>query len=218
MIRNLNNRQKLLLCASPVWVIVMIIIFPLLTYHFGNLRGFLAALFVYWFVLCLGFGLAMTGPENLANIYRRPAISNRHQYLNLALAIFPVFMVFFAVFLKDIAVFSLQVYALAALIALINGSLEELFWRGAFLQNFPKNWRLAVAFPWVLFTTWHIALALSYGVSYEGGATALIGGAGFLGLIWAFISWRSRSIFLSSLSHIAVNFFAFSGLIYANYF
>ncbi|WP_428539543.1 CPBP family intramembrane glutamic endopeptidase [Profundibacter sp.] len=109
-----------------------------------------------------------------------------------------------------------RILLLATLFAIINGTAEELFWRGAFIQHFPQNARYAVIYPLVLFTAWHIALALIKGVHYQGGALALIGGAAIMGLLWSVLAWRTKSIYLSTLSHIGVNMMAFPAVLLAN--
>lgn len=72
-------------------------------------------------------------------------------------------------------------------------------------------------YPLILFTAWHIALALLPGIHYEGGAGALIGGAGFLGLLWGLAVWRTRDLRSVTIAHVLTNTFAFSGLVLANW-
>jgi len=45
---------------------------------------------------------------------------------------------------------------------------------------------------------------------------ALIGGAAILGLFWAILTWRTKSIYLSTLSHIGVNMLALPGVFLTN--
>ena len=119
-------------------------------------------------------------------------------------------------FVKDIPALTPRLLALSAIFALINATSEELFWRGAFLKHFQKDARFAVGFPLLFFTLWHIALVQIPGVQIQGGAISLLGGAAAMGLIWGWLSWSTRSIYLSTLSHFGVNFFAFTGVILAN--
>jgi membrane protease YdiL (CAAX protease family) len=203
--------QNTLLVATPLIVLVLIYLFPALTHSLGNPRGLAIALAIYWGVVCFGFGLSIIGPRNLKRLYARPKTA-----LNLALAILPVVPVFFAAFLPVMASLSPRILLLATLFAILNGSAEELFWRGAFIRHFPQDARYAILYPLVLFTAWHIALALIKGAHYQGGALALIGGAGIMGLLWGVLAWRTKSIFLSTLSHIGVNMMAFPAVLLAN--
>jgi len=198
--------QKILLVATPMIVLLLIYLFPVLTHSLGNPRGLAISLAIYWGVVCFGFGLSIIGPRNLKRLYARPKTANA---LNLALAILPVLLVFFAAFLPVVTTLTPRILLLATLFAIINGTAEELFWRGAFLRHFPQDARYAVAYPLVLFTTWHIALALIKGAQYQGGALTLIGGAAIMGLLWGVLAWRTKLIYLPTLSHIGVNMMAF---------
>lgn len=205
--------QKTLLVATPLIVLLLIYLFPALTHSLGRSRGMAIALAIYWGAVCFGFGLTIIGPRNLKCLYTRPKTANA---LNLALAILPVMLVFFAAFLPITATLTPRILLLATLFAIINGTAEELFWRGAFIRHFSQDARYAVAYSLVLFTTWHIALALIKGANYQGGALALIGGAAIMGLLWGILAWRTKSVYLSTLSHIGVNMMAFPAVLLAN--
>ena len=69
-----------------------------------------------------------------------------------------------------------------------------------------------------LFTLWHVPLALSAGIIFDGGALALIGGAGALGLLWSWIAWRTGSVFWTSIAHVLTNVLTFWVLFNANQF
>jgi len=205
--------QKTLLVATPLIVLLLIYLFPALTHSLGSPRGVAIALAIYWGVVCFGFGLTIIGPRNPKRLYARPKTANA---LNLALAILPVALVFFAAFLPVTASLSPRILLLATLFAIINGSAEELFWRGAFIRHFPQDARYAIIYPLVLFAAWHIALALIKGAQYQGGAVVLVGGAAIMGLLWGVLAWRTKSIYLSTLSHIGVNMMAFPAVLLAN--
>ena len=205
--------QKTLLVATPLIVLLLIYLFPALTHSLGKSRGLAISLAIYWGVVCFGFGLSIIGPRNLKRLYTRPKTANT---LNLALAILPVLLVFFAAFLPVVTTLTPRILLLATLFAIINGTAEELFWRGAFLRHFPHDPRYVIAYPLVLFSTWHIALTLIKGAQYQGGALTLIGGAAIMGLLWGILAWRTKSVYLSTLSHIGVNMMAFPAVLLAN--
>ncbi len=212
-----SPKQKTLLVATPLIVLLLICLFPALTHSLGTARGVGIALMLYWGGVCYGFGLAMVGRKNLKRLYARPDnLRSKANTLNLALAILPVALVFFTAFLPTATGITPRILLLAALVAVINATAEELFWRGAFLVRFPQNARYAIVFPLVLFVAWHIALALIKGGHYQGGAVALLGGAAIMGLIWAILAWRTKSIYLSTLSHIGVNLLALPGVFLTN--
>ncbi|MNT80398.1 hypothetical protein D3C72_2198490 [compost metagenome] len=61
----------------------------------------------------------------------------------------------------------------------------------------------------MLFTAWHAPLALSHGISFDGGWLYLEGEAAALGLLWSWIAWRTGSVFYVSIAHGLTNIFAF---------
>ena len=69
-----------------------------------------------------------------------------------------------------------------------------------------------------MFSGWHIALTLIRGMVYTGGNIALLAGASFMGVLWGFIAYKTKSVRYTTVAHIITNFFAFSGLIYENWF
>lgn len=95
-------------------------------------------------------------------------------------------------------------------IALVNGTMEELFWRHALLDDTSN--KVAMVLAVVFFGAWHLALLAAKGITLEGGPPALIGGALFLGAIWMWARIRTGKPLLGIYSHIAMNFFAFSQL------
>jgi hypothetical protein len=122
----------------------------------------------------------------------------------------------FIAFLPSIPGLTVAMWGLLCLSALCNGVLEEAFWRGVFVSQFDDIWR-AYVLPCTFFVLWHVTLAAMPGMHYHGGGTALIGGAAVFGIVWGFVSWRQRSIFITTIAHVLVNFFAFSGLILENW-
>lgn len=72
--------------------------------------------------------------------------------------------------------------------------------------------------PTILFSCWHIALLFANGITYSGGAPALVGGASFMGFLWGFVMFKTKNIKIVITAHVLTNFFAFSQLLYDNWF
>lgn len=214
----LRPSQKTLLVLSPVVVMVLIYLFPTLTHVFDRTRGLIIAFVLYWVGICFVMGLVFTRPVRFGKLYARPAGFGTADYIVLLLlTCLPVLLVFMISFLPNMTGATPKLLALAALLALINGTLEELFWRGAFISQFLHSFRFAVLYPLVLFTAWHISLGLIKGASFHGGIFALLAGAAIMGLLWGWLTWKTKSIYLSTLSHIGVNFFAFTEVLHSNF-
>ena len=102
--------------------------------------------------------------------------------------------------------------------SVINGTVEEVFWRGTFIYRYPNNIFKSFLFPCIFFIIWHISLASINEVQYQGGALGLIGGAFFGGIIWGLVAYKEKSILYTIITHILVNFLGFTGLIIDNWF
>lgn len=107
---------------------------------------------------------------------------------------------------------------IAFFFALINGTLEEMFWRGVFNRVFYNKILLAYIYPTIFFGIWHIALYYAKGIEYQGGFASLVGGSFFMGILWGWIAYKTKSIKVIATAHVITNFFAFTGMIFENWF
>ena len=55
-------------------------------------------------------------------------------------------------------------------------------------------------------------------MKYQGGVASLVGGAFFMGVLWGLVAYKTRSIKVVTIANIIADFFAFTGLIYENWF
>lgn len=169
--------------------------------------GFLFSLTAYWLFFCL----PVIGWHALRHNDGR-LLSERLAWRNwfVPLLLFAqVFLVSLATFVPNTAMLTSGGMWLAILIALINGPLEELAWRGGFMSAFRDRPILGFWLGWLLFCAWHLPLGLSHGMIFEGGTLVLVGGAAIMGLFWSWIAWRTGSVFYVALAHMLTNVFAF---------
>ncbi|UYN98678.1 MAG: CPBP family intramembrane metalloprotease [Devosia sp.] len=169
--------------------------------------GYLFTLTFYWLFFCLpviGWH-ALSGNDGRLFSEKLPW----RDWWIIPLLLLQVSVVAVVNFAPNTAMLSHGGMYLALLIALINGPLEEIAWRGGFLATFRDRPRLGFWLGLGLFTLWHVPLALAAGLVYDGGAAALIGGAAVLGLFWAWITWRTGSVFYTAIAHALTNIFAF---------
>jgi membrane protease YdiL (CAAX protease family) len=137
----------------------------------------------------------------------------------IALAAFlPAFGTFFVAFLPNAAMLTFSTGVLLVLTAVINGSVEELYWRGLYLVEYPSDTRTGFIFSWLLFGAWHISLWFSRGVIFADGFFALVGGAFGLGLLWTWSARSSGNLRTVIPAHILTNLFAFTALFVDNGF
>lgn len=104
----------------------------------------------------------------------------------------------------------LWIITVMAACAALNGTLEELFWRGTVLQDDATRSDQAVQIA--LFTGWHIALLFATGVVITGGAAGLLGGALIGGLLWTASRMQTGTVGFGVVAHVGLNLFAFTEL------
>lgn len=218
--KKINKKQFILLCVPPILCISMLVLMPFLTNRIGKTAGYVAGFCIYWFIFCFPVSLySSNGFSKLKGIYSQKSnITATKKNIYYLLAFMPCVATFFVVFKEYASIAGVQVLAIALLFALINGTFEEMFWRGVFNKVFNNNIFLAYIYPSVFFGIWHIALYLAKGMIYQGGFPSLVGGSFFMGLLWGWVAYKTKSIKVVTAVHIITNFFAFTGMIFENWF
>jgi uncharacterized protein len=162
----------------------------------------------YW-VLLLVLSFIILGKSGVVRVVVCRAGLKGPLWLLLAL---PVVLAFgFGPFAKRLPLLTPSVVLLSTALALVNASIEELFWRGVYLDSF-SNLRMACLFPALGFAIWHFA-PLSV-LPYNKGAVFFVLSAFLLGLFWGFVAFKTKSIGWNIVSHFLVDFSGFGALLY----
>ncbi|MBJ3786498.1 CPBP family intramembrane glutamic endopeptidase [Devosia sediminis] len=199
-----TGKQVALTAHAALLIGALFFIVPALT-GWDSHGGYLLALTFYWLFFCLPV-IGWHALEGNDGRLFSEKIAWRDWWI-LPLLVLQVGLVAIINFVPNTSILSQGGMYLALLIAFINGPVEEIAWRGGFLGTFRDRPRLGFWLGWALFVTWHVPLAMSVGIVFDGGAMALIGGAAALGLLWAWIAWRTGSVFYVSLAHGLTNVF-----------
>ena len=212
-----NNKLTLLISSIillPFTFSVFQVSSSLLSPQWGYLSGF-----IFYWVYALAFILYITG-LNRAKWKSMLGGSKNHPraFILQALAFVPVVGVFFISFLPNINQLSLSAAILLVVMAIVNGLIEEVYWRGLYLLEYKNDWRIGLLAATLLFAVWHISLWFSKGMLYQGGFGALVGGALIMGLLWAWVTRSVGNIRACVAAHILVNLFAFTALLVQNGF
>jgi membrane protease YdiL (CAAX protease family) len=109
---------------------------------------------------------------------------------------------------------TLSIVGLSALLAAVNGLLEELLWRGVYISRFGDSVVWGHVYPAIGFAAWHYAPLSIHGNSAPGGAMAFIAVAGIVGLLWGWLARNTRSIRWTAAAHILFDFSGLGGRFY----
>lgn len=216
--------MKKLSIYSPIdpHLVISLLIVPLTLFCFmllpillGLWKGYLLSFGVYWFFCLLHGSKLKVG--SMKALYRLPSFNNRSAITYL-LCFMPALGAFIVSFLPAVKHFSPLLLVLVMLASLINGFVEEYYWRATFLSRYRQQIRRAYLIPAGLFGLWHISVWAAPGMLYQGGFAALVGGACFMGLLWGYVAYRHQQVLMVTIAHILTNFFAFTGLVADNFF
>jgi CAAX protease family protein len=196
----MTSSQLKLVGASLLLVLAMALIVGPLTSTLGPLWGYLAVFAIYWIGFCLPVSIIFgRGPETIPLTLGRSTVL-WVPIVSLGLPIAAT--VGGGLLLLD--KFPYSIMALALVAAAINGPLEELAWRRSFRAN--SHGRLGFELLGLaLFVLWHVPLLQSAGISFDGGAMGLVGGAAALGAVWMFMVRATNSMGWAMLSHGLLN-------------
>lgn len=218
--KNISKKQFILLCIAPILCISMLFLIPFFTDKIGKTAGYIIGFCIYWFVFCIPATLYISEDfKSLKEIYlQKLTIPTAMKKVKYMLAFAPCLATFFVVFKETAPKVEFKVLVIALAFGLINATIEEVFWRGTFNKAFNNNVYFAYIYPSVFFGIWHISLYFAKGIVYQGGFASLVGGSFFMGILWGWIAYKTKSIKIVTLAHIITNFFAFTGLIFENWF
>ncbi len=195
----------------PLALAMLVAILPgvaavhLLTGWLGPLAGHAVGLALY---LVLIGGLSLRGLDPAA---RAALISHARPPRMLALVAFVpvVVLAWTALASLEGSAFPPALLLVVAVFALVSGTLEEVFWRGALI---PVPDREAVVASWALFTAWHVVFIFARGVDHLGGGAGLILGAALMGAIWLALRLQTGVLGPGIAAHVAFNLFLFTDL------
>jgi membrane protease YdiL (CAAX protease family) len=214
----MKDKKRILVISSIVLLPFTFIFFQTTTRLLAPKWGYVTGFLGYW-LYCLLTAWIVSGSDwnYLKGMWVQSRNNKYHTWINLA-AFIPAFGVFFVSFLPNVSSLTLSAGALLIFMGLLNGAIEELYWRGLYLLEYPDNPRIGFILSWLLFGAWHTSLWFARGMIYKEGFLALVGGAYGLGLIWTWVARSNENLRAVVPAHILANFFAFTALFVDNGF
>jgi hypothetical protein len=210
----LTPRQMVLLATPPILWGTTYVAFKRLGERFGATRGYLGGFLFYWICWCLLLPLWIVGPRKLRDMFResRPRLG-KPAWLGVTLLGGPVIAPYAAVVASpaEAKEADLKTILYSAAFSLVNGTMEEVLWRGAYVALFPENWLWGYVYPSVGFGVWHLSPQVIFPYKGPGGAVGFATAAVFLGASWGWVAKQTRSIRWTALAHILNDFPGLAG-------
>lgn len=204
------NRKYLLLVLPVLLIGTTSLVFYGAAVLINPPSGYLIGFLFYWTVWCIIIPSAVfkrsimdyfRGTKNIFTLRNLPWI---------ILLLITIIVPFFTTFLKELFTVPPAVFLLAIPFATVHGFCEELFWRGLYIKEFPRDPLWAIIIPSVFFSLWHLAPQLAIkGVPLAPFILSTLP----LGLTYAFVSYFTKSAFWSAVGHSISGIFALSGLL-----
>jgi len=214
----MQDKKRALLISSLILLPFTFSLLQITTLTLGPKWGYITGFIGYW-IYCLLTAWFMSGSDR--NYFRGMWDQQREikyaKWIGFA-AFIPALGVFFVSFLPNVARLTISTGILLLVMAVLNGSIEEFYWRGLYLLEYRDNARIGFFLSTLLFGAWHFSVWSARGMVYKDGMLALIGGAYVMGLLWAWVARAQGNIRAVVSAHVLVNLFAFTSLFLDNGF
>jgi len=192
-----SRKQNIAIFASVILIGSTYLLFQQVSRIFGDTLGWYIGLVLYWLIWCGAFTLWLIGKQNLRRIIRPRRLT------------LPVFLLLMIPIVGSLSYklipgmdYGQEKFWLALMVistALGNGFFEEVLWRGAYMELFPKNILFRIFWPSIWFALWHYVPA---SVSPGGNVIALMIGSGMFGFYLSYLAWKTNTIWWCIVAHI----------------
>jgi membrane protease YdiL (CAAX protease family) len=209
---NRTTLKKRILLVLPILLLMSTaLVFLSLSQWFGRELGYLLGFTFYWVMWCLIVPLILLGKHGFSSLFREEIpLFRKENWLPISLLIATTIGAFFMFFIPNIAITPIPIIIIGILVAIINGTFEEILWRGLYVKIFPNKVLLGLIYPSIGFAVWHISPQLVF--PSEGGIIGVmifIISTFFLGFCYGWVSYKTRSIKWNALSHSINSILAF---------
>jgi membrane protease YdiL (CAAX protease family) len=207
-----TSSQIALLAAPPVLLGTTYFAYKELATRLGPARGYLVGFLFYWVCWCFLLSLLTVGIDGLREMFRVPQpMFGKPNWLGLLLLLGPPLVMYVTTFPVEVKGAGLRVIIYSILFALVNGAMEEVLWRGAYITAFPNSWLWAYLYPSMWFGLWHLSPQVVHPSEMAGGAIAFALMSICLGLVWGWVAKTTGSIRWTVVAHILLNFAGLAG-------
>jgi hypothetical protein len=121
--------------------------FRFLNHRLSTTWAYFGGFLFYWIVWCLLLPIGLLGPTGLSNLFRPVAPFGEPWWLGVGCLIAPPLIALITIFPRELRRANRTILLVSIGLALVNGTLEEVLWRGAYLVVFRENVWLAMIYP-----------------------------------------------------------------------
>jgi hypothetical protein len=191
----MTKKQQIAIVAPLFLVVMMTGVFQAALWVLKNRQlAWYAGFLVYWPVWCILFPWLLLGRDRLLSLFRASKL-NRWEW---GLFVFPPALVLIGVFIHRYDPSDLMTKLILVFTSFTTGTLEEVLWRGVYIDLFPKNRFWGLIWPTIGFALWHFAPGTVSTIP----APALMGGALVVGACWSLLAYQTGTVRWSAISHI----------------
>ncbi len=194
------------LIAPVVLIIATYAVFRLLMPLAGERTACFTGFAFYWLVGGIVLPVTLIGRDGVAALFGRHPVRRGLPFtIALGLLAVPVVFGFLFAFPAILPFASGATLLGLAAYAVVNGTLEEVFWRGTFARRFPSNPWLGMIYPAVIFSLWQLVPWAVFPSLLHVPAFIVLGVALPAGLLYNWVAWWTGSIHWTVLSHVLTN-------------
>ena len=213
MLRARSELRELALWLTPPFALVTsFAVLQSAQLALGHRGGFTVGFLFYWIVWCLLVPFAVLGRAGFRELFERSARVLRLR--DAVLLMLPAAVGFSSIFPVLMWIGNSKLYVAAAAVAIVNGTCEEVLWRGAYLKVFGKRLWGGLLYPAIGFGLWHVAPMLAQWGWSPDRAVWLVASATLVGLAYGAVVRHCGSIRWTIFSHILMNFAGLGALAY----
>lgn len=197
----MSNPQKTTLLMLPLLLVPSTaLVFTFAAKWLGKESGYLLGFVFYWVFWCLLVPLSILKSESSLTLFKeKKRLFQKSNWLPATLLVVIIAVTVAMYPPTRLSAAPIKLLILVIPTAIINGICEELLWRGLYIKVFPENPALGIIYPSIGFALWHICPQLVFPA--ETGITPFVLSTFFLGISYAWISYRTGSIKWNVISH-----------------
>jgi len=181
-------------------------VFQLLIAVAGERAAYFVGFAFYWQLGGIILPILLIGRDGVASVFARQTQPMSLRFgLALVLLAAPVVFGFLFAFPSIFPVASGVTVASLVAYAIVNGTCEEIFWRGTFALRFPSNRWLGMFYPAVVFSFWHLVPWVVFPPFLHVPALAVLAVVFPIALVYHWVAWSTGSIRWTVLSHVLTN-------------